>query len=113
LPKVIRDYRPRYRTISQVLDKNPAILEAVHQDLKHLSQGGRKGRKGDYTSENSLRALIVQHVEGLPFREAVIRIGWRRVPAGLPADAEEGRHGLQLPGPLLPGCPAGGLETGE
>ena len=75
LPKVLRDYRARYRTISQVLDKNPEILDAVHQDIKHLSQGGRKGRKGDFTSENILRALIVQDAEGLPFREAVIRIG--------------------------------------
>ena len=75
LPKVVRDYRARYRAISQVLDKNPEILDAVHQDLKKLSQGGRKGRKGDFTSENILRALIVQHMEGLPFREAVIRIG--------------------------------------
>ena len=38
-------------------------------------KGGRKGRKGDFTSENILRALIVQDMEGLPFREAVIRIG--------------------------------------
>lgn len=75
LPKVIRDYRARYRTISQVLDKNSEILDAVHEDIKHLSQGGRKGRKGDFTSENILRALIVQHLEGLPFRETVIRIG--------------------------------------
>jgi hypothetical protein len=75
LPKVVRDYRDRYRTISQVLDKNSEILNAVHQDIKHLSQGGRKGRKGDFTSENILRALIVQDMEGLPFREAVIRIG--------------------------------------
>src|ERR1039458_9317884 len=75
LPKVVRDYRARYRTMSQVLDKNAEILEAVHQDIKHLSQGGRKGRKGNFTSENILRALIVQHAEGLPFREAVIRIG--------------------------------------
>jgi IS5 family transposase len=75
LPKVVCEYRARYRTISQVLDRNPEILEAVHQDIKPLSQGGRKGRKGDFTSENILRALIVQHMEGLPFREAVIRIG--------------------------------------
>ena len=73
LPKVLRDYRARYRMISQVLDRNPEILDAVHQDIKPLSQGGRKGRKGDFTSENILRALIVQH--GSPFREAVIRIG--------------------------------------
>ena len=43
--------------------------------LLKLSEGGAEGREGDYTSENILRALIVQHLEGLPFREAVIRIG--------------------------------------
>ena len=75
LPKVIRDYRARYRSISQVLDKNPQILDLVDRDLQKLSQGGREGRKGDFTSENILRALIVQDMEGLPFREAVIRMG--------------------------------------
>jgi IS5 family transposase len=75
LPKVVRQYRDRYRAISQVLDDNPEILALVHKDLAKLSEGGSKGRKGDYTSENILRALVVQHVEGLPFREAVIRIG--------------------------------------
>jgi IS5 family transposase len=75
LPKVVRDYRARYRAISQVLDRNPEILTVVHEDLQKLSEGEGEGREGDYTSENILRALIVQHVEGLPFREAVIRIG--------------------------------------
>ena len=36
LPKVIRDYRARYRAISQVLGDNPEILSAVHQDLRHF-----------------------------------------------------------------------------
>ena len=75
LPKVVRQYRARYRAISQVLDANPEILTMVHKDLAKLSQGGSKGRRGDYTSENILRALIVQHLEGLPFRETVVRIG--------------------------------------
>src|SRR5208337_3640545 len=65
----------RYRAISQVLDDNPDILSAVHQDLLKLSEGDATGREGDYTSENILRALIVQHLEGLPFRDTVIRIG--------------------------------------
>ena len=56
LPKVVRDYRARYRAISQVLDKNPEVLDAVHGDLKRLSQGNRRGRSGDFTSENILRA---------------------------------------------------------
>ena len=75
MPKVIRDYRARYRTISQVLDANRKILSAVHADIAKLSEGDSEGREGDYTSENIMRALIVQHMEGLPFREAVIRIG--------------------------------------
>jgi IS5 family transposase len=75
LPKVVRDYRARYRAISQVLDENPKILDLVHKDLEKLSEGDSTGREGDYTSENILRALVVQHLEGLPYREAVIRIG--------------------------------------
>jgi transposase, IS5 family len=75
LPKVIRDYRARYRAMIQVLDNNPEILSAVHKDLQQLSEGDSTGREGDYTSENILRALVVQHREGLPFRDAVIRIG--------------------------------------
>src|SRR3990172_4572199 len=75
LPKVIRDYRARYRAISQVLDDNPKILSAVHKDILTLSEGDSSGREGDYTSENILRALLVQHLEGLPFRDTIIRIG--------------------------------------
>jgi IS5 family transposase len=75
LPKVVRDYRERYRVISQVLDDNPEILSAVHRDILKLSEGDSQGREADYTSENIFRALIVQHIEGLPFRETVIRIG--------------------------------------
>jgi IS5 family transposase len=75
LPKVVRDYRAKYRALSQVLDGHPEVLDAVHEDLKALSTPNRKGRKGDYTSENILRALVVMAVEGLDYREAVIRIG--------------------------------------
>src|SRR3990172_8437857 len=75
LPKVVRDYRARYRAISQVLDENPKILDLVHKDLEKLSEGDSTGREGDYTSENILRALVVQQLEGLSFRDAVIRIG--------------------------------------
>jgi hypothetical protein len=65
LPKVVRDYRARYRAISQVLDNNPEVLSAVHKDLLKLSEGDSTGREGDYTSENILRALIVQMAGGV------------------------------------------------
>jgi IS5 family transposase len=75
LPKVVREYRAKYRALSQVLDGHPEVLDAVHEDLKALSTANRKGRKGDYTSENLFRALVVMAVEGLDYRETVIRIG--------------------------------------
>ena len=75
LPKIVLQYRARYRAISQVLDANPGILTLVHTDLQMLSEGDSDGREGDYTSENILRALIVQHKEGLSYRDAVVRIG--------------------------------------
>ena len=58
LPKVVRDYRKRYRAISQVLDDNPKILAAVHGDILKLSAGDSQGREGDYTAENILRAFL-------------------------------------------------------
>ncbi len=51
LPKTVREYREKYNRISQVLDEHPEILDWGHRDLATLSQGGRKGRKSDFTSE--------------------------------------------------------------
>lgn len=74
LPKTVREYRAKYKGVSRILDEHPEILEAVHEDLKKLSQGGRKGRSGDFTSETLLRALVVHAIEGLSLRETVVRI---------------------------------------
>ena len=74
LPKVVREYREKYKGISRLLDENPEILNRVHEDLKKLSEGGRHGRNADFTSETILRALVVHAVEGLSLREAVILI---------------------------------------
>lgn len=73
--KIVRDRRKRYKKISALLDRNPKVLELVHRDLSRLlSQGGPKGRKGGFTSENLLRALIVHQIEGLSYRETTILI---------------------------------------
>jgi IS5 family transposase len=74
LPKTVREFRDKYKGISQVLDDTPEILDRVHGDLKMLSEGGRSGRESDFTSETLLRALIVMMVEGLSYRETVVRI---------------------------------------
>jgi transposase, IS5 family len=74
-PKPVVEYCGDYVSISQVLDANPEILDAFHEDVKRLSEGGRRGREGDYTSESMLRALIVQSMEGLSLRKTVVKIG--------------------------------------
>jgi IS5 family transposase len=75
LPKTVREYHAEYKGVSQILDEHREIVDLAHEDLKKLSQGGRKGRSGDFTSETILRALIVHAIEGGSFRETVVRIG--------------------------------------
>ena len=72
--KIVRMYQEKYKRISTVLDENPVILDLADRDLKSLSQGGRKGREADYTSENLVRALIVHTGEGLSLRGTVVLI---------------------------------------
>lgn len=74
LPQTVLAYREKYKGISRILDQRPEILDAVHRDLSALSEGGRGGREADFTSETLLRALLVMMVEGLSYRDAVIRI---------------------------------------
>ncbi len=77
LPKIVRQHRAKYKEISRILERNPEILDLVHEDLKQLSeghQGGQNGRHGDFTSETILRALVVHAIGGDSLRETVIRI---------------------------------------
>ena len=74
LPKTVREYREKFKGISLALDLVPEVLDLVHRDLLKLSEGGRKGRSADFTSETILRALIVMTVEGLSYRDTVVRI---------------------------------------
>lgn len=74
LPKTVREYREKYNRMSQTLDDHPEILDRLHRDLAKLSEGGRKGRESDFTSETLFRALLVMMVEGLSYRETVVRI---------------------------------------
>lgn len=74
LPKTVREFRDKYKGISQVLDETPEIVDRAHRDVATLSRGGKKGRAGDFTSETILRALVVHCVEGVSLRETIVRI---------------------------------------
>jgi len=73
--EIVREYRDEYKSLSDILDKQPKILELVHRDLEQLSKAtSRRGRKPTFTSENLFRAILVMQREGLDYREASIRI---------------------------------------
>jgi IS5 family transposase len=74
-PKIVMEYQDKYKRLSDRLDQHPEVVTLVHRDLRKISQGGSKGRKGDYTSENILRALVVMMVENLPLRKTIAHIG--------------------------------------
>jgi len=73
--QTVRDYRNEYKTLSEILDGQPVILDLVHGDLEQLSQAtSPQGRKPIFTSENLFRAVFVMQREGLDYRQASIRI---------------------------------------
>jgi IS5 family transposase len=73
--QTVRDYRNEYKTLSEILDGRPVILDLVHGDLDQLSQAtSPRGRKPIFTSENLFRAVIVMQREGFDYRQASIRI---------------------------------------
>ena len=41
LPKIVREYREKYKGISRILDENPDILDLAHEDLKDISEGNQ------------------------------------------------------------------------
>lgn len=71
-PKEVRDYRAKYDRISGILDDNPCILEAVHEDLSRLCSPS--GRQSTYSSEQFLRIIVIKVIEGLSLRDVIIRV---------------------------------------
>mgnify|MGYP003624322215 FL=1 len=74
--KLTDDYHERYRRIDQVLGEVPEILKRAHADLrKQLKrENRRRERQCRYTSDNVLRLVICQLIEGASLREIVVRV---------------------------------------
>lgn len=70
--QIVSEYHQKYTTISDILDANPAALDAVHEDLKEW--GSDDGRDSTYSSEHFLRSLVVKWTEGTSFRDTIVRI---------------------------------------
>jgi IS5 family transposase len=75
--KITNEYYARYEAVSTVLDQAPKLLNLIHADLdKTLEYVNleRSGRRPEYTTDNVLRILICQVLEGASLRGIVVRI---------------------------------------
>ncbi len=75
--KITNEYYARYEAVSTVLDEAPKLLDLIHRDLeKTLEYVNRehRGRRPEYTTDNVLRILICQVLEGASLRGGVVRI---------------------------------------
>ena len=68
-----KEWYALYRNIHEILEQNPAVLELVHADL---TQGQRKLKRNidGVPSECILRLAIMQQIEGLSFRQLIVRV---------------------------------------
>lgn len=76
--KITEKFRRKYQQISGILDACPKILDLVHRDLaKPIERAYRNTAapaRFRFTSDNILRFIIVQTVEGLSLRDTTVRI---------------------------------------
>ena len=74
---ITNKYYSRYEKISQILDGNSKIVRLVHGDLKKVLTAkdlSGRGRTSKCAADSILRIVICMTVEGLSFRDVVVRI---------------------------------------
>ena len=74
--KLTREYYAKYETISKILDRNPEIVDLAHRDLRRalIASNGSRPTRVRFTTEQVLRLLLVQSLEGLSLRQTVVRV---------------------------------------
>jgi len=75
--KLTNEYYARYEAVSTVLDQAPRLVDLVHLDLEKALESvnrDRRGRRPEYTTDQVLRILICQVLEGASLRGIVVRI---------------------------------------
>jgi len=76
--QITNKYYAKYKAISEILDKNPKIADAVHNDLKlaleEMAVEDKRGAEFQYTSDTILRIALCQIIEGCSLRQIVVRI---------------------------------------
>ena len=76
--KLTNAYYAKYESISSILVENPAIVKAIHRHLKkplkYATVKDQEGRPHRFTSDQLLRIVVCQIIEGASLRQIIIRI---------------------------------------
>ena len=71
--KLTQDWYSQYRNIHTILEATPSVLDLVHADLTAGQKKLKRNIEG-VPSECILRLAVVQQIEGLSFREVIVRV---------------------------------------
>ena len=71
-PQEYARFQQQYNTIDRLIDDNPGIIDAVHDDLIKICSND--GRESTFSSEQFLRMIVVKVIEGLSLRDTIIRV---------------------------------------
>ena len=71
--KLTQEWYGLYRKIHEILEANPAVVDLVHADLTKGERRLKRNVEG-VASESILRLVIVQQIEGLSFRDVIVRV---------------------------------------
>jgi IS5 family transposase len=75
--QLTNNYYAKYEAVSAILDQNPGIVDAVHDDLREALEAtaveNHRGAKFKFTSDTVLRLVLCQIIEGLSLRQVIIR----------------------------------------
>jgi len=76
--QITNEYYAKYEAISTILDQNPRILNALHDDLARALEDAvvedRRGAKFRFTSDTILRIVLCQVIEGCSLRQIIVRV---------------------------------------
>ena len=76
--QITNEYYAKYEAISAILDENPGIVDAIHNDLGQVLEDvvveDGRGAKFKFTSDTILRIALSQIIEGCSLRQIIIRI---------------------------------------
>lgn len=72
--QIVQDYVEKYKRLDALLQVNSAILDMAHEDLQRCLSSSKQGRRGDYTTDQICRSILVMFIEQWSYRKTVFEV---------------------------------------